>query len=69
MFGCYVDISDRYDPYGGTGKLLSYQCLDEMSRCDGIPDCEDKSDEMNCKLLMYSTTNRVYRPPKAGEGM
>ena len=51
LFGCYVDVSDRPDSFGrGTGNLLIYQCLEPLSRCDGMSDCKDESDEMNCKL-------------------
>lgn len=54
-FGCYVDVSDHHDPYGGAGKRLFYQCLEPMSRCDGVPDCVDQSDEVDCKLKLYYT--------------
>ena len=51
-FGCYVDVSDRPDSYGGASNRQIYQCLESLSRCDGVPDCVDQSDENNCKLTL-----------------
>ena len=52
-FGCYVDVSDHHDSYNGVaGSQLVYQCLEPLSRCNGVPDCEDRSDETNCKLKL-----------------
>ena len=62
-FGCYVDVGDRHDSYGGAGRQLIYQCLEPMSRCDEIADCVDQSDEINCKLN-YSIL-KVYHIPVA----
>ena len=50
-FGCYVNASDVFDPFGGTGDLQHYACLDMQARCDSMQDCVDGSDEKDCKFM------------------
>ena len=40
------------------------QCLPDSARCNGIIECEDRSDELNCGKLILNFTSlfRVSRP-------
>ena len=39
------------------------QCIDINNRCDQVIDCRDKSDEMNCKLLVLEDGYNKDIPP------
>ena len=39
------------------------QCIGMEERCDQMPDCEDKSDEMNCKILALEKGYNQRVPP------
>ena len=47
-----MDASDLFDPYGGSGNLKHYKCLEKMSICDTMMDCADGSDEVDCKFSL-----------------
>ena len=59
-FGCYVNASALSDPYGGTGNLQRYKCLEMGLRCDRTSDCADGSDEIDCKLQEILWSRSVY---------
>ena len=45
------------------------ECIALSKRCDGIPDCENYSDEKNCKIVFAD--EELYRkdlPPLQAEG-
>ena len=39
------------------------QCVKMEERCDQVPDCEDKSDELNCKILALEKGYNQRVPP------
>ena len=39
------------------------QCVKMEERCDQLPDCEDKSDELNCKILALEKGYNQRVPP------
>jgi len=57
---CYTNFPGIEDPYrwpcaNGTKK----RCILQTSRCDGVPDCDDASDEQNCPLVTYVGLNQT----------
>ena len=48
--------------------LDEYTCLDGAcvhldDVCDGISDCKDKSDELNCQSIIFDATYTNNQPP------
>ena len=39
------------DPHSGYSECLSGQCYHISNRCDGLRDCNDGTDEANCKCI------------------
>ena len=39
------------------------QCVSMQERCNQLPDCKDKSDEMNCKILVLEEGYNMDVPP------
>ena len=39
------------------------QCVSMEQRCDQLPDCRDKSDERNCKILVLEKDYNKNVPP------
>lgn len=48
MFVCFAD-SDLCRSRNGTFLCKNLQCILEHQKCDGRNDCDDHSDEMDCK--------------------
>ena len=46
----------------------SGQCVKMEKRCDQLPNCEDKSDELNCKILTLEKGYNRRVPPVASIG-
>ena len=44
------------------------QCVTMDERCDQIPDCEDESDELNCKILVLKKGYNKRVPPLGRTG-
>ena len=44
------------------------QCVTMEERCDQIPDCEDESDELNCKMLVLKKGYNKRVPPLGRTG-
>ena len=47
------------------------QCIAMEERCDQLPDCRDKSDEVGCQLIVLENNYNKYIPPirKAASGV
>ncbi len=43
----------------------SGDCIDLAKRCDTVTDCKDKSDEVNCYYVQFSSDYAVESTPKA----
>ena len=48
---CYYSFPDREDPYRWPCSNGTKKCILHTSRCDGVPDCDDSSDEHDCPLV------------------
>ena len=48
---CYFSFPDREDPYRWPCSNGTKKCILHTSRCDGVPDCDDSSDEHDCPLV------------------
>ena len=67
-FGCYAEGTEVKRVSFSTCSLDQYTCNDGLcvelkSRCDGQVDCEDKSDEFECRLVEESKTYKKDLPP------
>ena len=67
-FGCYSGGTEVKRVSFSTCSLEQYTCndglcVDLVSRCDGQVDCEDKSDEFECRLVEESKTYKKHLPP------
>ena len=40
------------------------RCISIYKRCDGVKDCKDESDELNCKSLSIPDFYDKAKPPK-----
>jgi hypothetical protein len=50
--------------FGNEFTCTSGHCIDLKKRCDNVPDCVDKSDEVGCKLIIRPDTYREIQPPE-----
>ena len=67
-FGCYSGGTEVKRVSFSTCSLDQYTCndglcVDLVSRCNGKVDCEDKSDELECRLVEESKTYKKHLPP------
>ena len=67
-FGCYSGGTEVKRVSFSTCSLDQYTCNDGLcvelvSRCNGQVDCEDKSDELECRLVEESETYKKHLPP------
>lgn len=51
---CYLFALNVADPVCGPNEFMcnNGQCIDKAYRCDSIKDCDDKSDELNCRGVL-----------------
>ena len=66
--GCYSGGTELKRLSFSTCSLDQYtcndaSCVDLVSRCDGKVDCEDKSDELDCRLVEQSQAYKKHLPP------
>ena len=66
--GCYSGGTEVKRLSFSTCSLDQYtcndaSCVDLVSRCDGKVDCEDKSDELDCRLVEQSRAYKKHLPP------
>ena len=72
--GCYSGGTELKRLSFSTCSLDQYtcndaSCVDLVSRCDGKVDCEDKSDELDCRLVEQSQAYKKHLPsPPQGDG-
>ena len=50
--------------FGSEFTCKSGHCIALRKRCDNVPDCLDKSDEVGCKLIIRPETYRKVQPPE-----
>ena len=67
-FGCYSGGTEVKRLSFSTCTLDQYTCNDGLcvslvSRCNGEVDCEDKSDELECRIMEESKTYKKHLPP------
>ena len=67
-FGCFSGGTELKRVSFSTCSTDQYTCNDGLcvhlvSRCDGKVDCEDKSDELECRLVEESKTYKKNLPP------
>ena len=67
-FGCYSGGTEIKRISFSTCTLDEYTCNDGLcvslvSRCNGEVDCEDKSDELECRIIEESKTYKKHLPP------
>ena len=67
-FGCFAGGTEVKRISLSTCTLDQYTCNDGgcvslVSRCNGEVDCEDKSDELECRIMEESKTYKKHQPP------
>ena len=67
-FGCFSGGTEVKRVSLSTCRLDQYTCnnglcVDLVSRCNGQVDCEDKSDELECRIMEENKTYKKHLPP------